>query len=260
MNEPMNEPTMIIETIGLKKCYGMGDAQVMALDGIDLKIYSGEFVAIMGPSGSGKSTLLNILACLDRPTEGNYILAGEDVSEYSRKELAFIRSRELGFIFQSYNLLPRLTAFENVMLPMMYQRQNGISTSDRKEKAMAALESVGLGDRSHHIPNQLSGGQQQRVAIARALINDPILIMADEPTGNLDSHSSEEIMELLQNLHEKGRTIVAVTHDTIIAKHTSRIIHIRDGKLASDEKNGHPIKPQLQAEPQLVNPITGGVQ
>jgi len=256
----MNEPTTIIETIGLKKCYGMGDAQVMALDGIDLKIYAGEFVAIMGPSGSGKSTLLNILACLDRPTEGKYILAGEDVSEYSRKELAFIRSRELGFIFQSYNLLPRLTAFENVMLPMMYQRQNGIPASDRKEKAMTALESVGLGDRSHHIPNQLSGGQQQRVAIARALINDPILIMADEPTGNLDSHSSEEIMELLLTLHEKGRTIVAVTHDLIIAKHTGRIIQIRDGKLASDEKNGHPIKPQLQAESQLVNPITGGAQ
>jgi putative ABC transport system ATP-binding protein len=256
----MNEPTTIIETIDLKKCYGMGDAQVMALDGIDMKIYSGEFVAIMGPSGSGKSTLLNILACLDHPTEGKYILAGEDVSEYNRKELAFIRSRELGFIFQSYNLLPRLTAFENVMLPMMYQRENGIPASDRKEKAMAALESVGLVDRSHHIPNQLSGGQQQRVAIARALINDPILIMADEPTGNLDSHSSEEIMELLLNLNEKGRTIVAVTHDLIIAKHTGRIIQIRDGKLASDEKNGHPIKPQLQAEPQLVNPIAGGVQ
>jgi putative ABC transport system ATP-binding protein len=231
----------------------------MALDGIDLKIYSGEFVAIMGPSGSGKSTLLNILACLDRPTEGNYILAGEDVSEYNRKELAFIRSRELGFIFQSYNLLPRMSALENVMLPMMYQRENGTPASDRKEKAMTALENVGLGDRSHHIPNQLSGGQQQRVAIARALINDPILIMADEPTGNLDSHSSEEIMELLINLNEKGRTIVAVTHDLIIAKHTGRIIQIRDGKLASDEKNGHPIKPQLQAEPQLVNPIAGGV-
>lgn len=256
----MNEPTAIIETIDLKKCYGVGDAQVMALDGIDLKIYSGEFVAIMGPSGSGKSTLLNILACLDRPTEGNYILAGEDVSEYSRKELAFIRSRELGFIFQSYNLLPRLTAFENVMLPMMYQRENGTPASDRKEKAMASLESVGLGDRSHHIPNQLSGGQQQRVAIARALINDPILILADEPTGNLDSHSSEEIMELLHSLHEKGRTIVAVTHDLIIAKHTGRIIQIRDGKLASDEKNGHPIKPQVQAEPQSVNPKMEGVQ
>jgi putative ABC transport system ATP-binding protein len=255
----MNEPTAIIETIDLKKCYGMGDTQVMALDGIDLKIYSGEFVAIMGPSGSGKSTLLNILACLDRPTEGNYILAGEDVSEYNRKELAFIRSRELGFIFQSYNLLPRMSALENVMLPMMYQRENGTPASDRKEKAMTALENVGLGDRSHHIPNQLSGGQQQRVAIARALINDPILIMADEPTGNLDSHSSEEIMELLINLNGKGRTIVAVTHDLIIAKHTGRIIQIRDGKLASDEKNGHPIKPQLQAEPQLVNPIAGGV-
>jgi putative ABC transport system ATP-binding protein len=255
----MNEPTTIIETIGLKKCYGIGDTQVMALDGIDIKILPGEFVAIMGPSGSGKSTLLNILACLDRPTEGQYILAGEDVSEYNRKELAFIRSRELGFIFQSYNLLPRLTAYENVMLPMMYQRENSIPASERKEKAMTALESVGLGDRWHHIPNQLSGGQQQRVAIARALINDPILILADEPTGNLDSRSSEEIMDLLHSLHEKGRTIVAVTHDLIIAKHTGRIIQIRDGKLASDEKNGHPVKPQMQAEPQLVNPLVGGV-
>jgi putative ABC transport system ATP-binding protein len=260
IDETMNEPAPIIETIGLKKCYGVGDALVMALDGIDLKIYPGEFVSIMGPSGSGKSTLLNLLACLDRPTEGQYILAGEDVSEYSRKELAFIRSRELGFIFQSYNLLPRLTAYENVVLPMMYQRENAIPASERKDKAMAALENVGLGDRWHHIPSQLSGGQQQRVAIARALINDPILILADEPTGNLDSHASEEIMEILHGLHEKGRTIVAVTHDLIIAKHTSRIIHIQDGRLASDEKNGHPLNPKPQAESQSVMPITEGVQ
>jgi putative ABC transport system ATP-binding protein len=260
MNEPINEPTAIIETVGLKKCYGIvDDCMVMALDGVDLKIHSGEFVAIMGPSGSGKSTLLNILACLDRPTEGSYILAGEDVSEYSRKELAFIRSRELGFIFQSYNLLPRMTALENVMLPMMYQRENQIPASDRKEIALAALENVGLSDRSHHLPNQLSGGQQQRVAIARALINDPILILADEPTGNLDSRSSEEIIALLHDLHEKGRTIVMVTHDNDVAHHTGRIIQIRDGKLASDEKNGHPLKAQQQVELQLVNPAAGGV-
>jgi putative ABC transport system ATP-binding protein len=260
MNDPMNEPTPIIETIGLKKCYGIVDeSMVMALDGVDLKIHSGEFVAIMGPSGSGKSTLLNILACLDRPTEGTYVLAGEDVSEYNRKELAYIRSRELGFIFQSYNLLPRMTALDNVMLPMMYQRENQIPASDRKEIALAALDNVGLADRSHHLPNQLSGGQQQRVAIARALINDPILILADEPTGNLDSRSSEEIIALLHDLHDKGRTIVMVTHDQDVAHHTGRIVQIRDGKLASDEKNGHPLKAQLQAEPQLVNPTAGGV-
>ncbi len=235
-----SRPT-IIETIGLKKVYGVGDTQVNALAGIDIKIVEGEFVAIMGPSGSGKSTLMNILACLDRPTEGKYILAGEDVSEYDRTELAFIRSRELGFIFQSYNLLPRLTALDNVMLPMMYQRENNVKVEERQGKAMAALESVGLADRSHHVPNELSGGQQQRVAIARALINDPILILADEPTGNLDTKSSEEIMDLMHDLHERGRTIVMVTHEPDIAHHTERIIMIRDGKLASDRLNGRRI-------------------
>ncbi len=235
-----SRPT-IIETIGLKKVYGVGDTQVNALAGIDIKIVEGEFVAIMGPSGSGKSTLMNILACLDRPTEGKYILAGEDVSEYDRTELAFIRSRELGFIFQSYNLLPRLTALDNVMLPMMYQRENNVKVEERQGKAMAALESVGLADRSHHVPNELSGGQQQRVAIARALINDPILILADEPTGNLDTKSSEEIMDLMHDLHKRGRTIVMVTHEPDIAHHTERIIMIRDGKLASDRLNGRRI-------------------
>jgi putative ABC transport system ATP-binding protein len=196
----------------------------------------------MGPSGSGKSTLLNLLACLDHPSEGKYILAGEDVSNYDRKELATIRSRELGFIFQSYNLLPRLTALENVMLPMMYQREKPLTTNEQKEIAEEALQNVGLADRAHHFPNQLSGGQQQRVAIARALINDPILILADEPTGNLDSHSSDEILTLLHNLHEeRGRTIVMVTHEPDVALHTTRILHIRDGKLASDDKNHHQI-------------------
>lgn len=235
-----SRPT-IIETLGLKKVYGVGDTQVNALAGIDIKIVEGEFVAIMGPSGSGKSTLMNILACLDRPTEGKYILAGEDVSEYDRTELAYIRSRELGFIFQSYNLLPRLTALDNVMLPMMYQRENNVKVEERQGKAMAALQSVGLADRSHHVPNELSGGQQQRVAIARALINDPILILADEPTGNLDTKSSEEIMDLMHDLHERGRTIVMVTHEPDIAHHTERIIMIRDGKLASDRLNGRRI-------------------
>ena len=229
------ENETIIETIGLKKIYGSGDAEVTALDGIDITIRSGEFVAIMGPSGSGKSTLMNILACLDRPTEGQYILAGEDVSGYSRKELALIRSQKLGFVFQSFNLLPRMTALENVMLPMMYQRDGRIAPAERQAIAMTMLENVGLADRADHLPSELSGGQQQRVAIARALINDPILILADEPTGNLDSKSSEEIMELLHGLHDRGRTIVMVTHDPDIAQHTGRILHIRDGRLFSDE-------------------------
>lgn len=237
----------IIETIDLKKVYGAGDARVFALAGISIKILAGEFVAIMGPSGSGKSTLLNILGCLDRPTEGKYILAGEDVSEYDRTELAIIRGRELGFIFQSYNLLSRLTAVDNVMLPSMYQRENGTAIHDRQEKAMEALESVGLTDRANHLPSQLSGGQQQRVAIARALINDPVLILADEPTGNLDTRSSEEIMELMHDLHARGRTIVMVTHEPGIAYHTERVIQIRDGKLASDQKNGKPAEGKIHA-------------
>jgi putative ABC transport system ATP-binding protein len=246
---------IIIETIDLKKIYGEGDAQVAALDGVTLQITAGEFVAIMGPSGSGKSTLMNILACLDHPSEGQYILAGEDVSEYDRADLAYIRSRELGFVFQSYNLLPRMTALENVMLPMMYMRENRIGMADRKERAMKVLADVGLTDRSHHLPNQLSGGQQQRIAIARALINDPILILADEPTGNLDSHSSDEIIQLLHDLHDKGHTIVMVTHDDEVAHHTQRIIHIRDGKLALDEANGHIWrKPSPEVTPE------GGVQ
>ncbi len=238
--EPLKKDA-IIQTIGLRKIYGEGEGQVVALDGIDITIREGEFVAIMGPSGSGKSTLMNILACLDRPSEGQYILAGEDVSEATRAELAMIRSRELGFVFQSFNLLPRMNALENVILPIMYRRENRLTMSQRYEVAFAALEAVGLADRMDHLPNELSGGQQQRVAVARALINDPILILADEPTGNLDSKSSEEILELLHNLHDKGRTIVMVTHDPDIARHTERIIMIRDGKLFSDEKNNHPI-------------------
>lgn len=228
----------IIETIDLKKVYGVGDAEVAAVNGISIKIYSGEFVAIMGPSGSGKSTLMNILACMDRPTEGQYILDGEDVSEYTRKELAFIRSLKLGFVFQSFNLLPRATALDNVIMPMIYRRENRVSPKERKEIAMAALESVGLKERVHHLPSELSGGQQQRVAIARALVNDPVLLLADEPTGNLDTHSSEEILVLLHDLHDRGRTIVMVTHEPDIAHHTERIIMVRDGKLYSDQMNG----------------------
>ncbi|KPL91603.1 ABC transporter ATP-binding protein [Levilinea saccharolytica] len=238
MDNTTSENEIIIETIDLKKAYGAGDALVMAVNGISIKIKKGEFVAIMGPSGSGKSTLMNILACLDQPTEGRYILDGEDVSEYSRPELAMIRSQKLGFVFQSFNLLPRVSALENVMLPMIYRRENRISLAERKHIAENALEHVGLAERMHHMPNELSGGQQQRVAIARALVNDPVLVLADEPTGNLDSKSSEEIMELLHSLHDRGRTIVMVTHEPDVAHHTERIITVRDGKLFDDHPNG----------------------
>jgi putative ABC transport system ATP-binding protein len=233
------ENSPIIETIDLKKLYGMGDAEVAAVNGLSIQIHGGEFVAIMGPSGSGKSTLMNILACLDRPTEGQYILDNEDVSSYSRKELAIIRSQKLGFVFQSFNLLPRATALDNVIMPMIYRRDNHIGAAERKEIAMSALDSVGLSQRTHHLPSELSGGQQQRVAIARALVNDPVLLLADEPTGNLDTRSSEEIMDVLHELHDRGRTIVMVTHEPDIAHHTERIIMVRDGKLFSDQKNGN---------------------
>lgn len=233
------EPTPIIETIDLTKVYGVGDVEVSALAGLSVKIFPGEFVAVMGPSGSGKSTFMNILGCLDRPTSGSYILDGEDASDLNRKELAEIRNRKLGFVFQSYNLLPRLNAVENVMLPLMYQRENRLPMAERLEKAIKALENVGLADRANHLPKELSGGQQQRVAIARALINHPVVVLADEPTGNLDTKSSYEIMDLLHNLHESGTTLVMVTHEPDIAQQTERIVHIRDGKLESDSKNGH---------------------
>ncbi len=232
------ETSKIIEVIDLNKVYGMGEYQVEALKCIDLSICEGEFVAVMGPSGSGKSTLMNILGCLDRPTAGKYILAGEDVSDLSKPDLAHIRNAKLGFIFQSFNLLSRMTALEDVMVPMMYRRQDRLSMGERRERAMAALESVGLADRANHLPNELSGGQQQRVAIARALINDPVLVLADEPTGNLDTKSSYEIMDLLHKLHERGRTIVMVTHEPDIARQMERIIRIRDGMLDLDHDNG----------------------
>jgi putative ABC transport system ATP-binding protein len=228
----------IIETTDLRKVYGMGDIQVNALDGVDIRIHQGEFVAIMGPSGSGKSTLMNILGCLDRPTEGRYLLAGEDISALDKVHLAAIRNRQIGFIFQSFNLLPRTSALSNVLLPLVYKRQGKMSAAERKERAMEALDAVGLADRAHHEPNEMSGGQQQRVAVARALVNDPVLIMADEPTGNLDTKTGNEIMTLLLDLHGRGRTIVMVTHELYIADQTERTLTLVDGKLANDKKNG----------------------
>ena len=230
--------TPIIEVKNLSKIYRIGEIQVRALDGVDLQIDQGEFVAVMGPSGSGKSTLMNILGCLDRPTEGRYSLAGDDVSGLDRAQLAVTRNQRIGFIFQSYNLLPRTNALHNVMLPLVYQRSGRLSGAEREERAMSALEAVGLADRAHHEPMELSGGQQQRVAIARALVNDPVLVLGDEPTGNLDSKTGKEIMELLLQLHVRGRTIVMVTHEEYIANQAQRTVVLRDGQIERDERNG----------------------
>ena len=228
----------IIEITDITKVYGMGDVAVHALRGVDLQVTCGEFVGIMGPSGSGKSTLMNILGCLDRPSGGTYVLDGEDVSRLKKSELAGVRNRKIGFVFQSYNLLPRLTAVKNVMLPLLYNAQNHLSDAECHRRAISALEAVGLGDRTHHRPNELSGGQQQRVAIARALVNEPAMILADEPTGNLDSKSSLEILNLLRELHQGGTTIVMVTHEPGIAEHAGRVIFLRDGRIVSDKLNG----------------------
>lgn len=219
----------IIEIRNLRKDYHVGEVTVHALRGVDLKIHEGEFVAIMGASGSGKSTMLNILGCLDKPTFGDYLLDGINVNTMNNDALARFRNKKLGFVFQSYNLLARTTALENVELPLFYNPQ--IRSKERKESALSALEAVGLSDRMHHMPNQLSGGQQQRVAIARSLVNNPVLILADEPTGNLDTRTSFEIMELFQDLNEKGRTIVYVTHETDIARFATRNVIFSDGKI-----------------------------
>jgi putative ABC transport system ATP-binding protein len=229
----------IIQIENLTKIYGMGEAEVHALDGVSLRIKENEFVAIMGPSGSGKSTLMNIIGCLDRPTSGRYILAGEDVSNFNKSQLAVIRNKRIGFVFQSFNLLPQTTALENVMLPLLYNHQAKLSDEDQRTKAMKVLESVDLADRMHHKPQELSGGQVQRVAIARALVNDPVMILADEPTGNLDTHSGEEIMKLLSDLHDNGSTIIVVTHADDIAAFAQRIINFRDGRIDKDYQNGN---------------------
>lgn len=223
----------IIRLNDIKKSYYLGKQELPVLKGIDLLIVKNEYVALMGPSGSGKSTLMNILGCLDTPTAGEYILNGKNVSRMEDNELADVRNTEIGFVFQQFNLLPRLTAWENVALPLIYA---GVGKAEREERARAMLDKVGLGDRAHHKPNELSGGQSQRVAIARALINDPALILADEPTGNLDSKTSVEIMELFGKIHAQGNTVVLVTHEEDIANFTHRIVKIKDGLVETDTR------------------------
>src|ERR1700720_2278793 len=223
---------VVIKTHELAKVYEMGSEQVHALRGIDLQIRKGEYVAIMGPSGSGKSTLMNLIGCLDSPSSGKYWLAGRLVSDLDDDELAYIRNKEIGFVFQTFNLLPRATALHNVELPLIY---NGTPAEERLERAKKALERVDLGDRMNHKPNELSGGQRQRVAVARGLVNSPSIVLADEPTGNLDSKTGDEIMALFENLHSQGNTIIVVTHENDIAQHAHRVIYIRDGKVASDQ-------------------------
>ncbi len=235
----------IIGIEAIRKVYQVGSVEVRALDGVSLQIHENEYVAIMGPSGSGKSTLMNILGCLDTPTSGTYVLNGTDVSEMLDDELADIRNREIGFVFQTFNLLPRYTALENVELPLIY---SGVPKLERRERAVKALESVDLGGRMDHKPNELSGGQRQRVAVARALVNRPAIILADEPTGNLDSKTSVDIMRLFEEIYMRGNTIIVVTHEEDIAQHARRIIRLRDGLIESDVTNPHPTMEQAGRE------------
>ncbi len=232
MSNTVDSPPVILAE-GLTKTYTLGDTTLHALDHVDLRVEEGEFVAIMGASGSGKSTLMNILGCLDRPSEGHYFLAGREVSKLDRSELAHVRNRFLGFVFQSFNLLPRTTAQENVELPLVYA---GVGRAERAERARAALERVALGARLQNNPSQLSGGQQQRVAIARAIINRPRVVLADEPTGNLDSKTSEQVMALFQELWHAGLTIIFVTHEPDVAQYASRVLVLKDGRIVSDTR------------------------
>lgn len=227
----------VINTTDISKVYQMGSEKIQALKSVSIEIKQGEYVAFMGPSGSGKSTLMNMIGCLDTPSGGTYILNGQDVSDMTENELAEIRNKEIGFVFQTFNLLPRASSLENVALPLIYA---GYNKSEREEKALAALTSVGLGDRAHHKPNELSGGQRQRVAIARALVNDPSIILADEPTGNLDTKTSYDIMELFADLHNKGNTIIMVTHEDDIAQYSHRVVRLRDGLIEKDTRNESP--------------------
>ncbi len=224
----------VIRIKDLKKIYNLGNQKVRALDGVSVSIYRNEYVAIMGPSGSGKSTLMNILGCLDTPTSGEYVLNGTDVSKMDDGSLAEVRNKEIGFVFQSFNLLPKYSSLENVALPMIYA---GVPSSKREARAKEALMNVGLGDRMEHKPNELSGGQRQRVAIARALINNPSIILADEPTGNLDTKTSVDIMNLFGQIHKNGNTVILVTHEEDIARYAHRVIRLRDGKIESDTLN-----------------------
>ena len=232
-------PDKIIEIKGLKREFAVGSEIVKALKGVDVSVMKNEYLAMMGPSGSGKSTLMNLLGCLDTPTAGAYNLNGTNVSSLKDNDLAEIRNKEIGFIFQTFNLLPRLTALENVSLPLVYA---GYNSEDRKIKAQVVLEKVGLGDRMDHRPNQLSGGQRQRVAVARALVNDPSIILADEPTGNLDSKTSLDIMRLFEEIHEMGNTLIVVTHEEEVASHAHRILRLKDGLVASDLQNENIVK------------------
>jgi putative ABC transport system ATP-binding protein len=234
----MSLSNSIIELKGIKKIYQMGTQEVRALDGVSLTIKKNEYVAIMGPSGSGKSTMMNVIGCLDTPTSGDYILNGTNVSHLTDDELAVVRNREIGFVFQTFNLLPRSNCLANVELPLIYA---GIKSSERKEMAAEALRKVGLGDRMDHKPNELSGGQRQRVAIARALVNRPSILLADEPTGNLDSKTGVEIMNLFEELYKQGNTIILVTHETDIASHARRVVQLKDGLIETDVIVSQPV-------------------
>ena len=235
---------MLIDIRDITKVYEMGEEKVHALSGVTVGVERGEYVAIMGPSGSGKSTLMNLIGCLDTPTSGSYVLNGKEVARMTDDELAAIRNQEIGFVFQTFNLLPRTSALQQVELPLVY---GGASRKDRRERAIKALKAVGLADRMNHTPNEMSGGQRQRVAVARALINDPSILLADEPTGNLDSQTGDEIMALFAELNARGNTIVLVTHEEDIAAHARRIVRLKDGKIRDDQPSERPAAPSPHA-------------